>query len=107
MFGGGQLTIKALATIPTAFLAGIGGLLGERAFERWAYTHEIALARGVELIAYAGFIVAPFLLCVIGIDLKRWERNYNWFSQDAKTDQRRMWIRWVAYSIGSIAGYVL
>lgn len=96
-----------LATIPTAFLTGIGGILGYRAFERWAYRQAITLTRPMELGLYVGFILVPFLIFVIGVDTKRWDPDYNTFSQEAKTDARRMWIRWAAYIVGSIAGYVL
>ena len=61
----------------------------------------------MELAIYAGFTVVPFLIFVIGVDFKRWDPNYNRFSHEAKTDERRMWIRWAAYIVGSIAGYVL
>ena len=54
-----------------------------------------------ELLTYVGFFAAPFLFCVFGIDTKRWEANY-WFSDTGKTDLRRMWMRWLAYFIGSI-----
>lgn len=100
------MTPKALATIPTAFLVGIGGPFGYRVFDRWAQTRAIASTRATELIAYAVIIVAPFLVCVIGFDPKRWDGNH-WFSKEGKTDQRRTWMRWAAYFVGVLVGYAL
>jgi hypothetical protein len=100
------MTVKALATIPTAFLVGIGGPIGYRAFERLAEARAIRLTRATEIIVYAVVVVIPFLVCVIGVDPKRWTGNY-WFSQEGKTDQRRIWIRWASYFAGTMVGYVL
>jgi hypothetical protein len=100
------MTPKALATIPTAFLVGICGPLGYRAFEQWAQARAIALTRSTELIAYAVIILAPFLVFVIGVDPKRWDENHR-FSQEGKMDQRQTWMRWAAYFVGAIVGYAL
>jgi len=62
------MKIRALATIPTAFLAGAGGRFGERAFERWAFEHSARFTSSVNLVVYIGLLVVPFLFFVIGID---------------------------------------
>ena len=87
---------KVLANIPTAFVAGLGGRFGERAFDLWIYTRGIRLSQGVVLASFAAFVVAPFLLFVIGVDPKRWAQDYDHFGAEAKADHRRVWIRWVA-----------
>jgi hypothetical protein len=102
------MTLKALETMPTAFLVGIGAPLGYRAFQRLALTRTITSTRATELIAYAVIGIVPFLVCVIGVDPKRWNRDENyWFSHEGKTDQRRTWMRRAAYFAGTIIGYAL
>ena len=101
-----SMTLMVFATMPTAFLVGIGGPLCYRAFDRLVQTRGITSTRATELTAYAIIVVAPFLVCVIGVDSKRWDGNY-WFSQEGKVDWRRMWMRWAAYCAGAIVGYVL
>jgi hypothetical protein len=100
------MTLKSLATIPTALLTGIAGPLGIALFERLVQRGAIESGRGTALIAYAIIVVVPFLVFVIGVDPKRWDGNY-WFSQDGKTDQRRTWIRWAAYFAGGLVGFAL
>ncbi len=98
--------MKALATLPTAFFAGLVGTLGIHAFERWAYEHQLGLTRASGLAEYGLFVAGPFLLCVVGLDSRRWEHNY-WFSDIGKADARQTSIRWAVYFIGGIIGYSL
>jgi hypothetical protein len=97
------MKLRALATIPTAFLTGIVAPLGYRLLERLDPNPSTI---ATPLIAYAVVSIAPFLVFVIGFDRKRWDADY-WFSQEGKTDQRRMWIRWGAYFVGLIIGNAL
>jgi hypothetical protein len=92
--------LRALATLPTAFLAGAGGTLGLRAFEGWAYAHSIHFTSQVNLVSYMGLFMAPFVLFVIGIDPRRWEDNYR-LSPGFKADYRRVLIRWAVYTLGT------
>lgn len=72
-----------------------------RAIEGWAYSQGIAFTRATVISVYGAVFVAPFLFCVIGLDSKRWETDY-WFGDNGKADMRRIWVRWVAYAIGSL-----
>jgi hypothetical protein len=93
------MTLKALATIPTAFLAGIVAPLS---FSAWEQLDPVP-SRASGLIGYAVVGLAPFVVFVIGFDRKRWDGTY-WFSQTGKTDHRRTWIRYAAYFVGLLLG---
>jgi hypothetical protein len=99
-----NMALKRLATLPTAFLAGIVAPVGYHAFEIWAEAHQLALRQSSGLVGYGVFVVVPFMFCVIGMDPQRWEPNY-WFSDSGKADMRRMWIRWGVYFVGGMIGY--
>jgi hypothetical protein len=100
-----SMTLKALATIPTAFLTGIVAPLGYRLLGRLDANPS---TMATPLIAYAVVSIAPFLVFVIGFDRRRWNVDANyWFSQEGKTDQRRTWMRWGAYFVGLIVGNAL
>jgi hypothetical protein len=102
-----NMRIQVLASPLAAFLVGLGGMLGSRAFEQWAFAHGISVTGATELAAYVGFFFTPFLLCVIGANFKRWDTGYDRFSPAAKADERGMWLRWGMYFVGIFAGYVL
>jgi hypothetical protein len=97
------MALKRLATLPTAFLAGLVATVGYHAFERWAQAHQLAFTQTSRLPSYGVFVVVPFLFCVIGMDSQRWEANY-WFSDIGKADMRRMWIRGAVYFVGGLIG---
>ena len=63
------MSLKGIATVPTAFLAGLLGVLGPRLVARWAYVHEIAVTQPVQ---YAFYVVlyAVFLFLVIGYEYR-------------------------------------
>ncbi len=99
------MTMKALATIPTAFMAGVFAPLGYRRLQRLDPNPSIM---AIPLIAYSVVSLAPFLIFVVGFDRKRWDVDANyWFSQEGKTDQRQTWMRWAAYFVGLIVGNAL
>jgi hypothetical protein len=93
------MCIKGIATVPTAFQAGIIGVLGPRLFARWAYFHAIDVTRPLQFALYVILYAVPFLFLVIGLDRARWDPSYDWFGQTAKMESRRMWIRWGAYFV--------
>jgi len=99
--------INALATWPRAFIAGVGGMLGEHAFYRWASMHAIYPTQAAQIGVYAGCFLVPLMACVIGVNPKRWDPTYDWFSDAAKADARRMHIRGLAYLVGTIMGRML
>jgi hypothetical protein len=100
-----SVKFKALATMPTAFLAGVGGEVGLRVFERWAYEHSVRFTSQVTFVSYMGLFMAPFVLFVIGIDPQRWQDNYR-LGPGFKADYRRVLIRWAVYTLGIfIVGY--
>jgi hypothetical protein len=101
------MKLKALATLPTAFLAGLAGRVGLRLFENWTNQHSIRSTSLLILVLYLVLFVAPFLLFVVGIDPQRWNENHR-FSEQGRTDERRTWMRWAAYLVGTIlVGYAL
>jgi hypothetical protein len=95
------MTLKSLATLPMAFLAGVGGILVDRIFEQWAYDHAVRFTPPVNLVVYLTFFIAPFVFFVIGWDRRRWEQNY-FFSQEGKAESRRLFLRWIAYFLGNV-----
>jgi hypothetical protein len=100
------MKLKALATLPTAFLAAVGGTVGLRVFERWADAHSVRFTAPVNLVSYMVMFVLPFVLFVIGIDPQRWEPNYS-LGRESKADYRKLFIRAAVYYLGTfIAGYL-
>ena len=98
--------VNALATLPTAFLAGVLGRPAYHSIEYWAYSRQVRLSQPSELVMYGVFVVVPFIFCVLGWDSKRWDDGY-WFTDGGKADMRRMWIRWGAYFIGGLISYAI
>jgi hypothetical protein len=95
------MKIKALATMPTAFLAGAGGTLGLQAFEKWAYEHSIRFTSSLNVMLYLGLFIAPFVLFVVGIDPQRWQQNYA-FSREFQAEYPKLLIRWAVYFLATI-----
>jgi len=65
---------------------------------------SLEFSGGRILTVYGVVVAVPFVLFVVGWDLKRWEGNY-WFSDAGKADTREMWTRWAAYFPGGLLGY--
>src|SRR5262245_9035892 len=97
------MSLKHFATLPFAFASGIWCTVGYRAFGRWAAAHRVGSTGTGTFVALAAFVALPFLICVVGVDTKRWEGSY-WFSDEGKADSRRMWTRWGIYFVAAVIG---
>jgi hypothetical protein len=99
------MRLKNVATIPIAFTAGLLAPIGYRMFQVWGYAHRATLA--MYIVAYAGLVVTPFLVCVVDVDPRPWNQNDQEFAHTAPADTRRMWLRWAAYFTGYLLGYLI
>jgi len=59
------------------------------------------------ILAYAGLVVIPFLVCVVVVNPRRRNPNERDVRHTAPTDTRQMWIRWAAYFTGYLLGCVI
>ena len=101
------LGLKGIATVPTAFLAGFGGLFDLFCFGRWASSYAVRPTWPLSTAVLVVFFVVPFLLLVLGVDRARWDPNYDWFDPTWKMEKRRMWIRSGAYFLGFVLATVI
>ena len=91
---------KTLATLPAAFGAGLAGTMVYRALEHAVFARS-------DIVMYVAFVLIPFLFCVPGWNPRRWQEEHYWFSETGRADQRRMWKRWIVYTVGCLLGYAL
>ena len=99
--------LKGLANLPMAFLTGCVGTLAHAGFLAWLEERGAPPTRAFELGAYAAFVLAPFLIFVIGWNRQRWDPAYDWWGTAAKADIRRMLIRWGVYWVGVLTAYAM
>jgi hypothetical protein len=85
------MRLKNVATIPVAFTAGLIAPIGYRIFQVWGYAHRATLA--MYIVAYAGFVVVPFLVCVVDVDPRRWNQNDQDVAYTPAAEMSQMWIR--------------
>jgi hypothetical protein len=99
--------IKGFANLPMAYLTGAVGTLAYAGFVTWLEDRGTPPTRAIGLGAYAAFVLAPFLIFVIGWNRQRWDPDYDWFGAAAKADCLRVLIRWGVYWIGVLSVYAM
>jgi hypothetical protein len=100
--------VEGTGISPASFLTGFVGTLTYNAFRAWWYERGTeSPTRAAELAVYAAFVVAPFLIFVIGWNRRRWDPEYDWFGDAGKADSRQVFIRFGVYWVGVIVAYAI